>query len=74
VRSSMRFAQAADSDSQIWNLVEQQQPVRQYSASITRHAIIDELNPFVLYAVNVRSNFSCAVIKKKFDDFVVLQN
>jgi hypothetical protein len=47
-------------------------PVRQYHARINRHAIIDEFAPFVLYAIQLRSNFSQTIIKKRFDDFYEL--
>lgn len=45
-------------------------PVRSLKVKIARHAIIDERSPFVLFAIELKSNFSRYIIKKKFENFV----
>ena len=37
---------------------------RTYSVKINKHTMIDEKNPFILYAIEVKSNFSKYVVLK----------
>jgi hypothetical protein len=43
-----------------------------YQVRIDRHAIVDEKNPFVLYAVEVFSPYSKTVLKKRYNNFAIL--
>jgi hypothetical protein len=61
---------AGNNDTEFWQLIEKQIPVRSLQVKIARHAIIDERSPFVLYAIELRSNFSRYIIKKQFENFV----
>lgn len=62
-----------ESDLELWQLIDQQTPIRTYNARISKHAIIDEEAPFILYAIQLRSNFSSSIVKKRFVDFTDLQ-
>lgn len=37
---------------------------RTYNISIAKHTVIDEKNPFILYAVEIKSNFSKYAVLK----------
>eukprot|EP00347_Sterkiella_histriomuscorum_P009893 403339469 len=47
--------------------------LRPYFLRIIKHTIVDEKNPFILYAVEIESEFSRYVVLKQFSDFVRLQ-
>ncbi len=40
---------------------------------IDKHTVIDEKKPFVLYALELQSNFSKFVVLKQFASFTILQ-
>lgn len=61
---------AGSNDTEFWQLIEKHMPVRSFKVKIARHAIIDERSPFVLYAIEIKSNFSRYIIKKQFENFV----
>lgn len=46
---------------------------RTYNLKISKHTIIDEKNPFLLYAIEIKSNYSKYVVLKQFKNFVRLQ-
>ena len=51
-------------DQEVWKTIQMLLPVRRFHCSITKHAIIDEKNPFTLFAVELESEFSRYVAKK----------
>ena len=53
-------------DEAVWKIVQSLLPVRKLDCRISKHVIIDERNPFVLYAVEMKSEFSRYVAKKQF--------
>jgi hypothetical protein len=46
---------------------------KDYSIHIDKHTVIDEKKPFVLYALELQSNYSKYIILKQFISFVRLQ-
>lgn len=43
-----------------------------YLVRIVHHTIVDEKNPFLIYAVEVHSSFSKRIVLKQFQHFVSL--
>jgi len=48
-------------------------PARSLAIEISNHAVVDEKSPFVLYILQIQTDFSRFVTKKKFENFVELQ-
>ena len=48
-------------------------PVRKLRCVIHKHAVIDQKNPFVLFAIGVESDFSRFITKNTFENFEILQ-
>jgi len=46
--------------------------LRPYSLKIRKHTVIDEKNPFILYAIEIESEFSKYIVLKQFDNFIKL--
>ena len=67
------MAEGGIHDRELWDLIEKQMPVRSFRARIAKHTIVDQKSPFVLYAIELQSNFSKCIVKKKFDNFIQLQ-
>lgn len=44
--------------------------MKRYSIKIDKHTIVDEKDPFVLFALELQSDFSKFVVLKKFTNFV----
>ena len=48
-------------------------PVRtEIEAKVRKHAVIDRQSPFVLYAVELKSEYSRSVTKRRYDNFKLL--
>ena len=47
-------------------------PVRKLSSMITKHVVIDQSNPFVLYAIQIESDYSRFITKNTFENFETL--
>lgn len=56
----------------LWKTICNLIPVRKFSIIIEQHAIIDEKSPFVLYGVEMQSDFSNFIARKRFNDFIKL--
>lgn len=65
---------AGAQDVSVWDLVRVMMPARkQLTCAIRKHAVIDQKSPFVLYAVEVESEYSRFVTKCTFAHFEQLQ-
>ena len=71
--SKSGISQQLSDDQLVWKIVKNLLPVRRLNCSISKHTIVDEKNPFVLFAVELESEFSRYVAKKQFQNFVNLQ-
>ncbi|CDW83611.1 UNKNOWN [Stylonychia lemnae] len=47
--------------------------LRPYSLMIRKHTVIDEKDPFILYAIEIESEFSKYIVLKQFKNFIKLQ-
>ena len=47
-------------------------PVRKLLCNITKHVVIDQSNPFVLFAIQIESDYSRFITKNTFDNFEIL--
>mmetsp|Transcript_18059 Transcript_18059/g.13108 ORF Transcript_18059/g.13108 Transcript_18059/m.13108 type:complete len:133 (-) Transcript_18059:443-841(-) len=47
--------------------------LKRYELKIEKHTVVDEKDPFVLYAVEIQSEFSKFIMLKQFQNFVKLQ-
>ena len=48
-------------------------PVRKWKPLIHKHAVIDQSSPFVLYAIQVESDYSRFITRNTFENFEILQ-
>jgi len=46
---------------------------KKFGIAIKKHTIVDEKNPFVLYALEIKSEFSRYIVLKQFQNFIKLQ-
>ena len=46
--------------------------LKPYNVKIENHTIIDEKNPFVLYAIEIQSEYSKYITLKQFTNFIKL--
>ena len=53
-------------------LGQNQHYIKKYSIKIDKHTIVDEKKPFVLFALEIQSDFSKYVVLKQFSNFVKL--
>lgn len=44
--------------------------MRSYTIRIEKHTVVDEKKPFVLYALQLQSEFSKYIVLKQFHNFV----
>ena len=56
-----------------WSMLAGLIPVRTIKIKIDKHTVVDEKSPFVLYALELTSNYSRYVAKKQYVNFVELQ-
>ena len=48
-------------------------PVRKLKSAISKHVVIDQSDPFVLYAIQIESDYSRFITKNTFENFEILQ-
>ena len=56
-----------------WTILAGLMPIRSINIKIEKHAIVDEKSPFVLYALEMTSDYSRYISKKQYDNYVQLQ-
>ena len=66
-------AAARNAENDVWQLIKCMMPVRKLRCAIHKHVVIDQKNPFVLFAIGVESDFSRFITKNTFENFEILQ-
>ena len=67
------IAAARNAENDVWQLIKCMMPVRKLRCTIHKHVVIDQKNPFVLFAIGLESDFSRFITKNTFENFEILQ-
>ena len=67
------IAAARSAENDVWQLIKCMMPVRKLRCTIHKHVVIDQKNPFVLFAIGLESDFSRFITKNTFENFEILQ-
>lgn len=72
-RTQSVIAAATQAEHDVWQLIRAVLPVRKLRSQIFKHALIDQSEPFILYAIMIESDYSRFITKNTFENFEVLQ-
>ena len=64
---------ARQAEHDVWQLIRCLMPVRKLLCAIQKHVIIDQSSPFVLFAIQIESDYSHFITKNTFENFEILQ-
>ena len=72
-RTNSVTIEARQAELDVWQLIKCLMPVRKLRCSIRKHVVIDQSDPFVLFAIGLESDYSRFITKNTFENFEVLQ-